>query len=69
MSKLGNYRVWDGELLHTVSGIDWVMGGVKWYGPGVGDGWLFINPEFDWKGKEVPDTDLLLEVVESNYED
>jgi len=24
------------------------MAGIKWYGPGVGSGWCWLDPEFDW---------------------
>jgi len=66
MSKLPKYKVWDGEILHDVGELHWVQGGVKWYGPGVGSGWIFINLDFNWMGSKVPKipkTDLLLEVV------
>ena len=64
MAVLPTYKVWDGKLLHNVSELAWVAGGIKWYGPGVGKGWAYINPDFNWKLAEKPILDLLLEVVE-----
>lgn len=63
MAKLPEYKVWDGELLHTVSELSWVVGGIKWYGLGVGEGWVYLNPDFTWKINEKPDLDQLLEIV------
>ena len=34
------YRAWDGKLIHTVSELCWMQGGMKFYGPGVGEGWI-----------------------------
>lgn len=40
------FRVWDGELMHTVSELIFCMGpkldgkGLKFFGPGVGQGWI-----------------------------
>jgi hypothetical protein len=40
------FRVWDGELMHNVSELIFCMGpkldgkGLKFYGPGVGQGWI-----------------------------
>ena len=52
-------------MLHDVSEIVKVHGGIKWYGAGASDGWVYMNPHFDWSkyygGK--PDIDELLEVV------
>jgi hypothetical protein len=45
------FRVWDGNLYHNVDELCFVAGGIKWYGPGVGKGWCFLNPEFDWTKK------------------
>jgi hypothetical protein len=37
-------------------------------GPGVGQGWVYLNPDFDWKKFDRPDVDELLEVVSDfNY--
>lgn len=66
--SLPRFKIWDGEMLHDVSELHWVAGGVKWWGPGVGSGWAFINPDFFWGKEPIPKADLLLEVVE-NYAD
>ncbi len=44
------YRVWEVEAkyMSTVAGLDWTMAGIKWYGPGVGSGWCYLDPDFDW---------------------
>ncbi|MDR4441784.1 YopX family protein [Bacillus cereus] len=40
------FRVWDGNLMHNVSELHFCMGpkldgnGLKFYGPGVGQGWI-----------------------------
>ncbi|PLR84635.1 hypothetical protein CVD25_00955 [Bacillus canaveralius] len=40
------FRAWDGELMHNVSELHFCMGprldgkGLKFYGPGVGQGWI-----------------------------
>lgn len=34
------FRAWDGVLMHTVSCLSWVMGGLRFDGPGVGTGWI-----------------------------
>lgn len=43
------FRAWDGKLMHTVSELVWMQGGLKFYGPGVGKGVIEANPKFDWK--------------------
>jgi len=63
MALLPEYKVWDGTILHDVSELIWVQGGIKWYGPGVGQGWVHLNPNFKWKDEPKPPTDELLEVV------
>ena len=63
MARIPRYRVWDGELLHTVSGLDWVKGGIQWHGPGVGSGWIKVDKHC-WHSGEAPNEDQLLEVVE-----
>ena len=68
MSILPQYKVFDGNVLHTVAEIIRVEGGIKWMGPGVGQGWVYLNPDFDWKKFDRPDIDELLEVVSDfNY--
>lgn len=64
MSKLPRYQVWDGSILHNVAELHWCAGGVKWCGPGVGEGWVKLDKSFHWANKQKPKTDLLLEVVE-----
>ncbi len=53
------FRVWEkkrkfmhtvGE--HTVGELAWMQGGIKWYGPGVGQGWCHLNDEF-WDKRKV----------------
>ena len=51
MSGECKFRVWDGEVMNTVSGLDWTVAGIKWYGPGVGDGWCYLDSDFDWSQK------------------
>lgn len=40
------FRAWDGEIMHNVSELHFCMGpkldgnGLKFYGPGVGQGWI-----------------------------
>jgi len=63
MSNLPKYKVWDNEMLHDVCELHWVQGGIKWYGPGVGEGWVYLNPDFEWESRETPSVDELLEVV------
>ena len=43
------FRAWDGQLMHTVDTIEFPVGGVRWFGPGVGQGIVEANPLFDWK--------------------
>lgn len=57
------FKVWDGVILHDLSEIHWCREGVKWYGPGVGDGWLKVD-KLNWPFDEVPRTDLLLKEIE-----
>ena len=64
MAKYARHKVWDGEMLHDVSELCRVAGGIKWYGPGVGQGWVDIDPIFEWEDEPKPKTDLLLEVVD-----
>ena len=56
------FRVYDGCLTHSVHELTWVQGGIKWYGPGVGSGWVVVNQKFDWEGEgiERPKTDKLI---------
>jgi uncharacterized phage protein (TIGR01671 family) len=49
MDKKIEFRAWDGKLMHTVSELIWTEGGLKFYGPGVGEGVIEANPKFDWK--------------------
>lgn len=65
MSNLPAYKVWDGNRLFDVAEITRVDGGIRWYGPGYGQGWLFLNPLFNWNQESIPVCDLLLEVVTS----
>ena len=43
------FRAWDGKLMHTVDTISWMEGGVKFYGPGVGEGVIEANPKYTWE--------------------
>ena len=47
------FRAWDGKLMHTVSGLSWMQGGLIFYGPGVGEGICEAHPKFDWKADTV----------------
>ena len=63
MSVLPQYKVFKDNMIHTVAEICRVQGGIRWYGPGVGRGWLLLNPDFDWYKQDKPSVDELLEVV------
>ena len=43
------FRAWDGTGMFPVDTIEFPMGGTRWYGPGVGRGTVYANPDFDWK--------------------
>ncbi len=43
------FRAWDGELMYNVDTITFPLGGVEWYGTGVGHGYSEANPKYDWK--------------------
>lgn len=48
------YRVWEIEakfMTEQVCGLEWSVAGCKWYGPGVGSGWCYLDPDFDWSRK------------------
>ena len=47
------YRVWHtkDKYMSTVAGLDWTIAGLRWYGPGVGEGWCYLDPDFDWTQK------------------
>jgi uncharacterized phage protein (TIGR01671 family) len=49
MNREIKFRAWDGKLMHTVSELSWMQGGLKFYGPGVGEGVIEANPKFDWE--------------------
>ena len=60
MSNRHAYRVWDGKMMHHVDTLSFPVGGIKWYGPGVGDGWVEVNPEA-WDGPIPERIDTLLQ--------
>jgi uncharacterized phage protein (TIGR01671 family) len=37
--RLIKFRAWDGKLMHQVAELAFLQGGIKFYGPGVGEGW------------------------------
>jgi uncharacterized phage protein (TIGR01671 family) len=44
------YRVWEVQFsaMNTVAELSWRQAGIYWHGPGVGSGWCFLDPLFDW---------------------
>ena len=47
------FRAWDKEnkIMFDVSELHFVKGGIKFYGPGVGSGWITVNDEFKNENK------------------
>lgn len=43
------FRAWDGELMHNVDTIEFTIGGVRWYGPGLEQGISSANTDSIWK--------------------
>ncbi len=48
MQKI-KYRAWQNKMMHTVSELSWMQGGLKFYGPGAGEGIIEANSKFDWE--------------------
>jgi len=47
--KTIKFRAWNNEIMHTVAELMWAEGGLKFYGPGTGEGIIKANPKYDWK--------------------
>ena len=47
--KVTKFRAWDGKLMHDVGELVWLAGGLKFYGPGVGQGIVEARANYDWK--------------------
>jgi uncharacterized phage protein (TIGR01671 family) len=48
------FRAWNlkDKYMHQVAELSWSMGGLKFYGPGVGSGVCSVNKDFEkWDGK------------------
>jgi uncharacterized phage protein (TIGR01671 family) len=43
------FRAWDGELMHSIDTMEFPVGGIRWFGPGTGQGVAFINSGSRWK--------------------
>jgi len=43
------FKVFDGKMVHDVAELIWTTVGIKWYGPGVGRGWVYLRDDFDWE--------------------
>ncbi len=54
-----SFRVWDGKMIHSVDELHFPMGGIRWQGPGVGEGWCSINEDV-WD-EEPPTPDILMQ--------
>ena len=44
------FRAWDGELMHNVDELHFPVGGMHWFGPGVGKGWARECPVMQYTG-------------------
>ena len=64
MTYLPEFKIWDGKILHNVIKLNWGKMGIEWVGEDNKKGWVFVNRHPLWDGKNKPDEDLLLEVVD-----
>lgn len=48
------YRIWNGKTMHTVFELIWQYGGLHWYGPGVGSGYVWLNPDAEDQWGKTP---------------